>query len=249
MSFRSKLQSKLSSSIALVLFSIAGASASLTVTTLNQQGTLPFTPTWVLPTNSLIAGLAPSSSGGDFSLDESGRNVNSLTSGDSLTISQLSGNNTSTNYITCGNGYDAGSNIVYTLPSSANGYDLTNLTVYGGWKDNGRDQQAYTVYYSTVANPASFILLTSINFNPSVPANTASATEVAITDPAADVIVSNVAAVKFDFTTPSSENGYCGYAAITLHGSPSSPPSGPPIANAPQISPAMPVKARPPVPW
>ena len=64
---------------------------------------------------------------------------------------------TSPNYVTCGNGSGAGSSVVYTLTGSSTGYDLTNIVVYGGWGDRGRDQQAYTVYYSTVAAPGSFI--------------------------------------------------------------------------------------------
>jgi hypothetical protein len=38
------------------------------------------------------------------------------------------------------------------------------------------------------------------------------------------VLASNAAAVKFDFTNPASENGYCGYAAITVFGTASIPP-------------------------
>ena len=208
------------------------------MTPLNQQGSLPFTPSWTPAPASLIAGLSPSSASGNFSLDVTGRNVASLTSGGSLTISQLPGNNTSTNYLTCGNGGGAGSLLVYTLPTSPNGYNLTNITVYGGWKDSGRDQQAYTVYYSTAGNPASFILLGSVNYNPSVPSGTASATQVILSDSAGGVIASNVAVVKFDFSAPASENGYCGYAAITIQGNQASPPTGPPVANTPNVSPA-----------
>jgi len=50
----------------------------------------------------------------------------------------------------------AGLSITYTLPVSASGYDLTNITVYGGWADAGRNEQKYNVYYSTVAAPTSW---------------------------------------------------------------------------------------------
>lgn len=182
--------------------------------------------------------MSPTTASGDFSLELSGRSLSSLTSGGSLAITELPGNNTSTNYLTCGNGGGAGALVIYTLPSSANGYNLTNITVYGGWKDNGRDQQAYTVSYATVANPAVFSTLTSVNYNPSVPSGTASATRVTIADSAGAVFASNVAALKFDFTVPASENGYCGYGAITVHGTAASPPSGPPVAPSPSASPA-----------
>lgn len=232
------LKSKIAARLACLalLFFINSASAQLTVTTADQQGALPLTPAWTPAADSLIAGLAPSGSAGNFSLEASGRNVNSLTAGGSLTINQIAGNTTSTNYVTCGNNYGAGSFVIYSLPASNSGYNLTNITVYGGWKDNGRDQQAYTVYYSTVTAPTNFVLLAAVNFNPSVPANTASATRVIIADAAGGLIAANVAALKFDFTSPSSENGYCGYGAISVEGTNS--PASPPVVSAPIESPA-----------
>jgi autotransporter-associated beta strand protein len=191
----------------------------LAVTTANQQGTVPFTPSWTPAAGSLIAGMSPTTALGNFSLEAAGRNVNSLTSGGSLTLDTIPPvNTTTTNYVTCGNGSGAGSNIVYTLPASPTGYNLTNITVYSGWGDNGRDAQAYTVSYATAANPGVFTVLTSVNYNPSVPSGVASANCVSIADAAGGVLVSNVVALMFDFTTPPSENGYCGYGAITVQG-------------------------------
>jgi hypothetical protein len=204
-----------------LLFLVSPASASLTVTTNNQQGALPFTPSWTPTSASLIASLSSSSSAGNFGVEGSGANVDSLTTGGSLTISQVpggGGETCSSNYVTCGNGGGAGSNIVYTLPASANGFNLTNITVYGGWPDSGRDQQAYTVWYATVANPNTFVPLTSVNYLPSNPGGAACSTCVSIADSAGGVLVSSVVALKFDFTNPTSENGYCGYAAITVQG-------------------------------
>jgi hypothetical protein len=225
-------------SVLLLPLHAVSAAAALTMTSTNQQGFLPFTPTWAPGPASLIAGASPLSASGNFSLEVAGRNVQSLTAGGSLTITELPGNNTSTNYVTCGNGYGAGSLVIYGLPPAANGYDLTNITVYGGWKDNGRNQQAYTVSYSTVDSPASFSVLTSVNYNPSVPSGIASATRVTLADAAGGTIASRVAAIQFDFTSPPSENGFCGYAAITAQGIPSGESSGMPAALAPGVSPA-----------
>lgn len=196
------------------------APAALVVTTANQTGTVPFTPTWTPATGSLIAGLAPSTALGDFSKETTGRDVNFLTGGGSLAISSITTPNStcSTNYVTCGNANGAGATIIYTLPAFTNGYNLTNITVYGGWQDSGRDQQAYTVYYSTVGNPAVFTVLTSVNYNPAISSGIASATRATLADSVGGVIAANVAAVKFDFTSPSSENGYTGYGAITVQG-------------------------------
>lgn len=213
----------------------------LTVITTNEQGSLPLIPTWVPAANSLIANQTPGTADGNFSEEISGRNVNSLTAGVSLTISQIEGNDgttCNTNYVTCGNGYGAGSLIIYSLPASTSGYNITNITVYGGWQDNGRDQQAYTVYYATAQAPSTYLQLTNVNYLPSVPSGTASATCVTLVNAAGGAIATNVVSVEFNFTSPGSENGYCGYAAITIQGTVSGSLTGPPIVNAPQESPS-----------
>jgi len=198
---------------------------SVIITTTNQtgNGSGAFTPTWTVVTNgSLIAGKLPSSSSGNFNMEPfmGTRNVKSLTDGGSLAITTGgSPVTTSSNYVTCGNGNGAGASVTYTLTGSSTGYDLTNIVVYGGWGDNGRDQQAYTVYYATVSAPTNFLALARVNFNPSIAGNLQSATRVAITS-STGLLASAVAAVKFDFTSPTSENGYCGYSELTLFGLP-----------------------------
>lgn len=198
---------------------------SVIITTTNQtgSGSGTYLPPWTVVTNgSLIAGQRPSSMSGNFSMEVPGRSVYSLTASNSLALTQIAGTvgyTTSTNYATCGSGSGAGSFLIYSLTNSANGYNLTNITVYGGWADNGRDQQAYTVYYSTVMAPTNFISLAVVNFNPSIAGGIQSATRVTLTS-SIGVLATNVAAVKFDFGTPASENGYCGYAAIALFGAP-----------------------------
>lgn len=204
------------------------------ITATNQagSGSGTFYPSWTVVTNgSLIAGLIPNTASGNFSEEASGRSVTSLTAKNNLGLTRITGSpgypiTTSTNYVTCGNNYGAGSLLIYTLTNSPLGYDLTNITVYGGWADNGRDQQAFTVYYSTVTAPTNFISLAVVNFNPSIASGIQDATRVTLTSPVG-LLATNVAAVKFDFTNPSSENGFCGYAAITVFGSivPSPPAS------------------------
>ncbi len=207
---------------ALLLIFTVSAQSTLVITTTNQMGLVPFTPTWLPAPDSLIAGLTPSTATGNFSEEASGRNVNTLTAGGSLTLTSLTnpggGTTAGINYVTCGNAGGAGSTIIYTLPVTPSGYNLTNITVFSGWQDNGRDAQAYTVSFSTVVNPAVFTVLTAVNYNPPVPAGVASANLAILNDSAGGLIASNVAAVKFDFTTPGSENGYCGYGAITVQG-------------------------------
>jgi autotransporter-associated beta strand protein len=188
---------------------------------------LTFTPTWTVTTNnSLIAGRSPSATNGNFTLEIPGRSVNSLTAGGSQTITLVNGTSgytTSTNYVTCGNGSGAGSSVTYTLTGSVSGYNLTNIMVYGGWGDAGRDQQAYTVSYSSVATPATFVSLGSVNYNPVNAGSVPSATRATLL-PLTGVLAARVASVRFDFTSPASENGYCGYSQIVLSGTPAPQP-------------------------
>ena len=207
----------------------------ITVTNQTGSGGGTFYPNWTVMTNgSLIAGQLPDSARGNFSEEAPGRNVNSLTAGGSLGITLIngtSGTTTSTNYVTCGNGAgpdgsSAGASVVYTLAGSTAGYTLTNITVYGGWANNGRDQQAYTIDYSTVFAPTNFIFLAEVNYTPSIASGIQSATRVTVSS-SDGVLATNAARIKFDFTNPASESGYCGYAAITVFGLASAAPVAP----------------------
>ena len=220
---------------------------ALIITATNQtgNGAGTFYPSWTVATNaSLIAGKSPSSQSGNFSEEAPGRNADSLTAGGSLGITLINGTSgvtTSTNYVTCGNGTgpdgsSAGGSLVYTLTGSTNGYELTNITVYGGWADNGRDQQAYTVYYATAMAPAIFIPLAVVNYNPSIAGGIQCATRVTLTS-SNGVLATNAAKIRFDFTSPASENGYCGYAAITIFGTASLAPAAPAALNAAWLMP------------
>ena len=223
-----QLKRKISASLACgaLLLSAGFASAQVTVTTANQTGaasTWPFTPTgsaWVVDqADSLIHGLTPTSAPGNWSLEIAGRNVNSLTVNTNLTLGIIQpSTTTSTNYVTYGNGSSAGSSLVYTLPANTYGYNVTNISVYGGWANNGRDQQAYAVFYSTVGNPTQFNYLAYVNDNPSIANNTADAIQAVINNASGGTIANNVYALEFMLNWPGVENGYCGLSAITVGG-------------------------------
>ena len=205
----------------LILLSFANCvSAQLTVTGTNQTGSLPLTPTWAAVSDSLISGLAPAVANGNFGQYTGGNATNLTRSGVRLTIYSTSSAQ-ATNLVVCGDNGTAGSLLVYTLPATPFGQDITNITVYGGWQDSGRDAQDYTVYYSTVANPGIFVLLTSVSYVPANASGIGDATRVVINDAAGAPIASNVYALKFDFTAPdggSRENGAAGYTAIAVAG-------------------------------
>ena len=206
---------------------VPAATNNLVVSLANQiglGGNTRFTPSWTIASNSLLAGVAPSSVGpGNFSLDSSG-DVAVLTDEQYGTL--FPAGNGSLDFVTCGNlNGPAGQSVTYALPASATGYDLTNIVVYGGWSDAGRDEQNYGVYYSTVASPTNFNLIKTVIYNPENGSSVQSATRATITPATAEPIARNVAALRFDFNTlsPGVENSYAGYCEIGAFGVESAP--------------------------
>jgi hypothetical protein len=205
--------------VGLALLVFAGSvSAALTVTTINSNNANTFTPAWPVANNSLIAGLSPTVSQGNFTQESAG-GIATLTDG-AIGPVLLSGNQTA--MATCGN--NGGQLVIYDLPANANGYNITNISTYSGWGNGGRHAQAYTLYYATKASPRNFILLGNVVYsggftgnNPNNP----SANEVIWADSAGGTIAANAAAILIDFSTPVSangENGYSGYSEITVQG-------------------------------
>lgn len=206
-------------------------------TGLGASGT-NFFPTWSVTPGSLIAGQAPSGVGtGNFSQWGCGP-VAVLTDNSIGQFNYIPNVGGSATEVTCGT--SGGQSVTYTLPGAANGYDLTNLVVYGGWGDVGRDQQAYTISYATVAAPNTFVALKSVSFNPVNSANVQCATRVTLSSASIAPLARNVAAVRVDFTSPAPENGYCGYSEINLFGQPTGVP---PVANTPTSSHPSPITA------
>jgi hypothetical protein len=182
------------------------------VATANQtSGGQTFTPTWTIGPGSLLAGKVPSAVGTGNFANEGGGGTPVLTDGQ---FGSVGGANAT--LATAGVG--AGTTTTYTLTGSPAGYDLTRIVTYGGWGDSGRDQQHYTISYSTVAAPTTFVTLASANYNPAIPGGIPSADRVTITSATSAPLASGVAAVKFDFTNPAGENGWSGYAELNVFG-------------------------------
>src|ERR1035437_4675385 len=202
--------------LALMLCVCSASAALVIITTSTNQGS-PFIPNWRVATDSLIAGLSPSSVGaGSFTQNYgggAGGGVSKLTDG---VLGQASGN--AGPDATCGYDNGSGAYVIYTLPASPNGYNITNITTYAGWQDNALAGQQYAVSCSTKDNPTSFIFLTFVNYaaSGSIPV----ATRVALTDSLGGAIALNVAAIKFDFTTPLQPYGVEAYDEITVQGTP-----------------------------
>ncbi|HEY4416698.1 MAG TPA: hypothetical protein VGO57_13490, partial [Verrucomicrobiae bacterium] len=183
--------------------------------------------TWAVETPNLIANQLPSSFGAGVFTEE-GCNVTNLTDG-LLGFGAAFG-------ASCG---DDGTAVPWIIFNSANGWNLTNIVVYSLWHDYGRDGQYYTVSYSTLAAPTTFIPLATVAYNPFVPHDgRPSGNRVAIAPPVGQTTFgTNVAAVKFDFTSQGIQDfGWSGYSEIVLQGSDLAGPPVPPILNSPIIS-------------
>ena len=210
--------------ICMALLMLAGSAPAMLVTaTDSQQGsTTVFSPSWAPDAaNSLINGLAPSSTVGNFDQENNwgDRNVTNLTYSRSGWLDVAAGHNTgndttTNNYVAVGQ--NGGNSLVYTLPSTTYGYNITNIAAFGGWADGGRDALRFNVSYCTVSDTNTFIPLTYVNYNPSVSGKRSN--RVIFSDSNNSFIAPNVAMVKFDFTSPSAENGWEGLAAITIGG-------------------------------
>src|SRR5688572_11066563 len=220
---------RMRASLVLVIVSVAlssVASGAVSISTDVQFSPDPansWTPSYVVSTTDLINGTSPAASTGNFAL-EVGGGLPVLTDGAFGTITRRPVTGTSEPhpaFATAGNANGAGSVATYNLNLVASplGYNLSQIDVYGGWNDAGRDQQRYDVLYSTVANPTTFIPLTSVDYQPANPTNVQSATLVRITDNALPNLATGVAALLFDFSPPV-ENGHTGYAEIDIIGTP-----------------------------
>jgi hypothetical protein len=178
----------------------------------------------------LIAGSFPSSYGdGDFN-DPDGNLVSHelagglpvLTDGDYGTIVTGGAHPA---FATGGNeAGGAGQFVIYALPSSANGYDLTNIMMSSGWNDLGRDADWGTISYATAQNPTAFIPIAVITNNPSAADGFANGPTVirATVTPLSGVLATNAAYVMVDFANPPGvPNNYSGISQINVFGSPS----------------------------
>jgi hypothetical protein len=114
----------------------------------------------------------------------------------------------------------AGQSVTYTLPTTTYGYDITNITSFGGWQDNGRNEQKYQVLYSTAQSPTSFVPLLTADYVPGGPSSIASVSRMTLV-PVNGVLAHNVAALEINFNvSPAPEHGWEGYSEILVGGQP-----------------------------
>lgn len=219
------------------------ASAAIVVTSDNQLGTggtTTFTPTYTIAQPDLLAGLLPTASTGLFSQhDSSGETSGDLPVLTDGTYGSINSGTTGahTSFVVAGGGRPSaaafstqsyGTSVTWTLPAPAS---LSQIAVYGGWNDSGRDQQLYTVSITTTAN-ATFTNLSlaaatatggatlsgnTVSYNPTGVGSVQDANRTIISDTTGALLAANVTAIRIDFPT-TVENGYTGYAEIAAVG-------------------------------
>jgi len=121
--------------------------------------------------------------------------------------------------------YNVGYQVTYSLVtnSAPYGLDVTNITVFGGWQDGGRDEQKYQVLYSTVQSPGTFTSLVIADYLPGNPLNSGNGGPPVVTRttlvPASGVLIHNVAALRISWSvSPQPKNGWDGYSEILAGG-------------------------------
>ncbi|MES2659624.1 MAG: autotransporter-associated beta strand repeat-containing protein [Verrucomicrobiota bacterium] len=190
--------------------------APLPVITLNEANT---TNVWTLPagTNLLDAAAVPSSPppsiSPTFGVPVSG-------SWTTMTDGALGAPNSTTSCVAVSNGTE----VIFPmkdLVTNTKGYDLTALDFYCAWTDSGRNNQNFTVSYSTYLDPETFIPLETVNNQDSGNPNNSTHTRLT---PSSGFLASNVAAIKLNFANQ--ENGWVGYREFVASGtaSPINPP-------------------------
>ena len=107
--------------------------------------------------------------------------------------------------------------LTFNLNTTTNtaGYNLASIVTFTNHPDGGRDGQSYSVSYSSVSAPTTFIPITSVNYLMG-DNGTPGSGKVTITN----IGASNVAAVRFTFNTQ--ENWGSTWAEIDITGTPSS---------------------------
>jgi hypothetical protein len=139
--------------------------------------------------------------------------------------------------VSCGpqGGWNTNMIYVFQTNSAPAGFDITNITVYGGWLDGGRRDQAYQVLYATVTDPANFIPLFTTEYLPDDPNGGPIVSRTRLV-PASGVLARNVAAVMINWDVPQLLNGYSFYSEIEINGGQSTTVSATTAANINSVS-------------
>ena len=108
--------------------------------------------------------------------------------------------------------------LTYTLGNGPTGlgYTVSEFRAYSGWQDTGRSRQDFTLTYSSILTPTTFIPL--INYHGT--ANTLD--ELTVVKDSLGATIPNVYAIQFQ-TGGDVQNGYVGWREFDLIGAPTVP--------------------------
>jgi hypothetical protein len=108
--------------------------------------------------------------------------------------------------------------LTYTLGNGPNGtgYTISEFRAYSGWQDTGRSRQDFTLTYSTIAAPTTFIPLTTFH------GAATTLDELTVVKDDLGATIPGVYAVQFK-TAGDVQNGYVGYREFDLIGTPTVP--------------------------
>lgn len=165
------------------------------------------TPT-ISTTSDLIYGATPDSALGN--LTATGASLSVLTDG----LFGTYGDSTTS----VGGGDGAATSLIYSLGNSATGYDVTEIITLSGWPDAGRFQQGYSVSYSLVSDPTTFLSLHTVSAFPTDPNNAGFGVLMAGVDltSSTGVLATNVSAIQITFNSVA--NGWSGYHELAIYG-------------------------------
>ena len=104
--------------------------------------------------------------------------------------------------------------VAFNLSTAPQGYNFGEIDTYGGWNDNGRDAQRFTLSYSKVSAPGTFLPIGTIDFDP-VAGSNPSAVKVQFIDSVGAPIATNAAFLRMDFAG-GQENGYAGLGEVDV---------------------------------
>ncbi|MGV3531754.1 MAG: PEP-CTERM sorting domain-containing protein, partial [Chthoniobacteraceae bacterium] len=107
----------------------------------------------------------------------------------------------------------AGASVTFDLDITLNtlGYDVSSVRGFGGWNDNGRDRQNYSLFYSVVGSD-DFVFLGEVDFQAGVAAQLASTVTSIF-----DTSLTGVDAIRVEFREPQ-ENLHVGYGEFDVIG-------------------------------
>jgi hypothetical protein len=207
----------------------AGTVGNVIVKYAGQVGPYPFYPTWSVDTNiDLVFGFPTDGSGNPGTATAGGGNfgVEAGLNGDPTILADGILGNTLALMNSCGPGAGSGKSMTYTLNTivATNGFDLTNITIYGGWPDTGRNEQKYQVLYSTVAAPAVFSSIGTFNYNPTFGGGVPNANRVILVS-LTGALAQNVHSIQINWDLQGSQpkNGWEGYSEVSVNGAASAP--------------------------